>query len=57
MDAGNLLKRCLRAASYASATTLDEHRKIEKDAVLERRFQPVIVGEPSVEATSRSRAA
>ena len=46
--------RCWRAASCAAvgATTLDEYRKhIEKDAALERRFQPVLVGEPSVADT------
>ena len=46
--------RCSRAASCArvGATTLDEYRKhIEKDAALERRFQPVLVGEPSVDDT------
>ena len=52
MDAGNMLKPALaRGELHAiGATTLDEYRKyIEKDAALERRFQTVIVGEPSVE--------
>jgi ATP-dependent Clp protease ATP-binding subunit ClpB len=54
MDAANLLKPMLaRGELHAiGATTLDEYRKyIEKDAALERRFQPVMVGEPSVEDT------
>ncbi len=54
MDAGNLLKPQLaRGELHAiGATTLDEYRKhIEKDPALERRFQPVMVGEPSVEDT------
>ena len=54
MDAGNMLKPALaRGELHAiGATTLDEYRKyIEKDAALERRFQPVTVGEPSPEAT------
>ena len=54
MDAGNMLKPALaRGELHAiGATTLDEYRKyIEKDAALERRFQPVTVGEPSQEAT------
>ena len=54
MDAGNMLKPALaRGELHAiGATTLDEYRKhIEKDAALERRFQPVFVGEPSVEDT------
>ncbi|HEY7033845.1 MAG TPA: ATP-dependent chaperone ClpB [Thermomicrobiales bacterium] len=54
MDAANLLKPMLaRGELHAiGATTLDEYRKhIEKDAALERRFQPVYVGEPSVEDT------
>jgi len=54
MDAGNMLKPALaRGELHAiGATTLDEYRKhIEKDAALERRFQPVYVGEPSVEET------
>ncbi len=54
MDAANLLKPALaRGELHAiGATTLDEYRKyIEKDAALERRFQPVKIGEPSVEDT------
>ncbi|MBS3973735.1 MAG: ATP-dependent chaperone ClpB [Actinobacteria bacterium] len=54
MDASNMLKPALaRGELHAiGATTLDEYRKhIEKDAALERRFQPVLVGEPSVEDT------
>lgn len=54
MDAGNMLKPALaRGELHAiGATTLDEYRKyIEKDAALERRFQPVLVSEPSVEDT------
>ena len=54
MDAGNLLKPALARGELRTvgATTLDEYRKhIEKDAALERRFQPVLVGEPSVEDT------
>ncbi|HEX3032349.1 MAG TPA: AAA family ATPase, partial [Bacillota bacterium] len=54
MDAGNLLKPMLaRGELHAiGATTLDEYRKhIEKDAALERRFQPVVVNPPSVEDT------
>ncbi len=54
MDAGNMLKPALaRGELHAiGATTLDEYRKyIEKDAALERRFQPVMVGEPSVSDT------
>ncbi len=53
-DAGNLLKPALARGELRciGATTLDEYRKyIEKDAALERRFQPVMVGEPSVEDT------
>jgi ATP-dependent Clp protease ATP-binding subunit ClpB len=53
-DAGNMLKPALARGELrvVGATTLDEYRKyIEKDAALERRFQPVYVGEPSVEAT------
>jgi ATP-dependent Clp protease ATP-binding subunit ClpB len=52
VDAANLLKPMLARGELRAvgATTLDEYRKhIEKDAALERRFQPVIVGEPSVE--------
>ena len=54
MDAGNMLKPALaRGELHAiGATTLDEYRKyIEKDAALERRFQPVLVTEPTVEDT------
>ena len=54
MDAGNLLKPMLARGELHCivATTLDEYRKyIEKDAALERRFQPVMVGEPTVEDT------
>ena len=54
MDAGNLLKPMLARGELhcVGATTLDEYRKhIEKDAALERRFQPVLVDEPSVEDT------
>ena len=54
VDAANLLKPMLARGELRAvgATTLDEYRKhIEKDAALERRFQPVHVGEPSVEAT------
>ena len=54
MDAGNLLKPMLARGELhcIGATTLDEYRQyIEKDAALERRFQPVMVNEPSVEDT------
>jgi ATP-dependent Clp protease ATP-binding subunit ClpB len=54
MDAGNMLKPALARGELhcVGATTLDEYRKyIEKDAALERRFQKVLVDEPSVEAT------
>jgi ATP-dependent Clp protease ATP-binding subunit ClpB len=54
VDASNLLKPMLARGELRAvgATTLDEYRKyIEKDAALERRFQPVMVGEPSVEDT------
>ena len=54
MDAGNLLKPALARGELhcIGATTLDEYRKhIEKDAALERRFQPVLVDQPSVEDT------
>jgi ATP-dependent Clp protease ATP-binding subunit ClpB len=54
MDAGNMLKPMLARGELRAvgATTLDEYRKhIEKDPALERRFQPVYVGEPSVEDT------
>src|SRR5664279_4973049 len=53
-DAANLLKPALARGELRciGATTLDEYRKyIEKDAALERRFQPITVGEPSVEDT------
>jgi ATP-dependent Clp protease ATP-binding subunit ClpB len=54
MDASNLLKPALARGELhcIGATTLDEYRKyVEKDAALERRFQPVMVGEPTVEDT------
>ncbi len=54
MDAGNMLKPALARGELhcVGATTLDEYRKyIEKDAALERRFQKILVGEPSVEDT------
>ncbi|MBA3372240.1 MAG: ATP-dependent chaperone ClpB [Euzebyaceae bacterium] len=53
MDAGNMLKPLLARGRLRmiGATTLEEYRQIEKDKALERRFQPVNVGEPSVEAT------
>ena len=54
MDAGNLLKPALARGELhcIGATTLDEYRKyVEKDAALERRFQPVFIGEPTVEDT------
>ncbi|MBM3384725.1 MAG: ATP-dependent chaperone ClpB, partial [Betaproteobacteria bacterium] len=54
MDAGNMLKPALARGELhcVGATTLNEYRKyVEKDAALERRFQKVLVGEPSVEAT------
>ena len=54
MDAGNMIKPMLARGELRliGATTLDEYRKyIEKDAALERRFQPVFVGQPSVEDT------
>jgi ATP-dependent Clp protease ATP-binding subunit ClpB len=54
MDAGNLLKPALARGELRTigATTIDEYRRhIEKDAALERRFQPILVGEPSVEDT------
>ncbi|MFF7189874.1 ATP-dependent Clp protease ATP-binding subunit [Streptomyces sp. NPDC008222] len=55
MDAGNILKPALARGdlSVVGATTLNEYRKhIEKDAALERRFQPVMVPEPTVEETT-----
>ena len=54
MDAGNLLKPALARGELRTigATTLDEYQKhIEKDAALERRFQPIYIGQPSVEDT------
>jgi len=54
LDAGNMLKPALARGELhcIGATTLDEYRKyIEKDAALERRFQKIMVGEPSVEST------
>jgi ATP-dependent Clp protease ATP-binding subunit ClpB len=54
IDASNMLKPALARGELRAigATTLNEHRKhIEKDAALERRFQPVLIGEPSVEDT------
>ncbi|HET9453270.1 MAG TPA: ATP-dependent chaperone ClpB [Gemmatimonadaceae bacterium] len=54
MDAGNMLKPLLARGELrvVGATTLDEYRQhVEKDPALERRFQPVFVGEPSVEST------
>lgn len=53
LDAGNMLKPALaRGLQLAGATTLDEYRRtIEKDAALTRRFQPVLVEEPTVEQT------
>ncbi|MBD5023118.1 ATP-dependent Clp protease ATP-binding subunit, partial [Xanthomonas citri pv. citri] len=51
MDAGNILKPALARGELQviGATTLKEYRQIEKDAALERRFQPVMVQEPSIE--------
>jgi len=53
VDAGNMLKPPLARGELrmVGATTLDEYRQIEKDAALERRFQPILVDEPSVEET------
>ena len=53
MDAGNMLKPMLARGQLRmiGATTLDEYRDIEKDKALERRFQPIHVGEPSLEDT------
>ena len=54
MDAGNMLKPALARGDLhcIGATTLDEYRAhLEKDAALERRFQKILVGEPSVEDT------
>src|SRR4051794_26068025 len=55
MDAGNMLKPRLARGELplTGATTLSEYRRIEKDAALERRFQPVLVGEPSEEDAAR----
>ncbi|TGB00134.1 ATP-dependent Clp protease ATP-binding subunit [Sporolactobacillus shoreae] len=55
MDAGNILKPALARGELQimGATTLKEYRKIEKDAALERRFQPIIVNEPTQEQTIR----
>ena len=52
MDAGNILKPALARGELQviGATTLKEYRQIEKDAALERRFQPVTVAEPTIEA-------
>src|SRR5699024_3477458 len=51
MDAGNILKPALARGELQiiGATTLKEYRQIEKDAALERRLQPIIVKEPSLE--------
>ena len=53
MDAGNLLKPALSRGDLqcCGATTLNEYRLIEKDAALARRFQPILVGEPTVQET------
>ncbi|MDX6657894.1 MAG: ATP-dependent Clp protease ATP-binding subunit ClpB, partial [Solirubrobacteraceae bacterium] len=53
MDAGNMLKPMLARGELhcIGATTLSEYRRIEKDAALERRFQPIVVDEPTVEDT------
>jgi len=53
VDAGNMLKPALARGELRmiGATTLNEYREIEKDAALERRFQPIVVEEPSVEDT------
>src|SRR5699024_1599898 len=53
MDAGNILKPALARGEMQliGATTLKEYRQIEKDAALERRFQPIIVKEPTIEET------
>ena len=59
MDAGNILKPMLARGELhcIGATTLNEYRQyIEKDAALERRFQPVMVDEPTVEDTISARA-
>jgi ATP-dependent Clp protease ATP-binding subunit ClpB len=60
MDASNLLKPALARGELhcVGATTLDEYRKhVEKDAALARRFQPVLVDEPTSRTRSRSCAA
>ena len=56
MDAGNILKPALARGELQviGATTLKEYRAIEKDAALERRFQPVTVAEPTIEAALKS---
>jgi ATP-dependent Clp protease ATP-binding subunit ClpC len=54
MDAGNMLKPALARGELqvVGATTIDEYRRhIEKDAALERRFQPILVPEPSQDET------
>ena len=54
MDAGNMLKPALARGELqvVGATTIDEYRRhIEKDAALERRFQPILVAEPSQDET------
>lgn len=53
MDAGNLFKPMLARGELhcIGATTLDEYRKVEKDAALERRFQPLLIDQPSVDET------
>ena len=59
IDAANILKPALARGELQciGATTLDEYRKhIERDAALERRFQPVMVGEPSVRRHDRDPA-
>lgn len=56
LDAANILKPALTRGEFqcVGATTLDEYRKyIEKDAALERRFQPIVVEEPTIEETSK----
>ncbi len=53
MDASNMLKPALSRGEIqiSGATTLNEYRQIEKDAALARRFQPILVGEPTVQET------
>lgn len=53
LDAANILKPALARGELQciGITTLDEYRQIERDAALERRFQPVLIGEPSIEET------